>query len=77
MAKGIPVDDFKQEVRMILASAVGSDYASELVDDEGFLNDVKTDVEQASAWEEEGYYTDDDTRLAIGRVFLDWGKGRF
>ena len=32
------------------------------------MEDVINDVLEASAWEEEGYYNEDDIRLAIGRV---------
>ena len=31
------------------------------------MEDVIKNVKETSAWEDEGYYNDDDIRLAIGR----------
>lgn len=36
-----------------------------------FMDDVIDDVMCASAWNDEGYYNNDDIRLAIGRVFME------
>lgn len=72
MYKEIPMDGFMQEMRTILASATGSDYAYYLAGNDEFANDVKSNVEETSGWRDEGYYTDDDIRLAIGRVLLDY-----
>lgn len=71
-SKNIPMNDFLGELKTILASSIGSDYAYYLANKDGFAYDVKTDVEQTSAWNDEGFYTDDDIRLAIGRVLLDY-----
>ena len=68
----------ENEIRMIMQNAVSSEYARYILEDKGedgeensFMEDVIDDVMCASAWDEEGYYNDDDIRLAIGRVFMD------
>ena len=64
------------EVFEIIRSAVGSDYAKNILNNEdgisgkSFLNDIIQNVLEASAWEDEGYYNDDDIRLAIGRELM-------
>jgi len=62
---------FREDLRPILSSAVGTDYSHYLLYDGGFFDAVKQNVEETSAWSDEGYYTDDDIRLAIGRVIMD------
>lgn len=65
------------EIRNRIQYAVGSDYARYILEDKGedgestFVEDVIDDVLCSSAWEDEGYYSDDDIRLAIGRVLMD------
>lgn len=71
MVGKISMDEFREEVREILAFSVGNEYAFDLVSDDNFILEVKTDVEQTSAWEDEGYYNDSDIRLAIGRIILN------
>lgn len=66
----IPRNDFIADLRPILDNCVGSDYAHYLIDDDAFFNVVKANVEETSAWHDEGFYNDDDIRLAIGRVLL-------
>lgn len=66
----IPPDSFASDLRQILNACVGTDYAHCLIHDDQFFNDVKANVEETSAWYDEGFYTDDDIRLAIGRVLL-------
>lgn len=73
----IDVKDIASSAYYILRECVGSDYASRLIydyDESAYLTDfmweVKKDVEETSAWKDEGYYTDDDIRLAIGRVIM-------
>lgn len=68
--KHIRERDFLEELKPILAVAVGSDYAGYLASDDDFFSAVIEDVEATSAWQEEGYYTDDDIRLAIGRTLM-------
>lgn len=68
----IPYKDFASEMKAVLAMSVGRDYAHYLANHEPFVLDVKTNVEETSAWHDEGFYTDDDIRLAIGRVLMDY-----
>ena len=64
--------DFVSELHNILKQSVGSDYAHNIIARNiyDFAYRVKENVEETSAWREEGYYNDDDIRLAIGRVIL-------
>ena len=66
----IAFDEFADEMRNILSKSVGKDYARYFSDNRNFVLDVKSDVEETSAWHDEGFYTDDDIRYAIGRVLL-------
>lgn len=65
------------EITNRLQYAVGSDYARYILRDKGedgestFIEDVIDDVLCSSAWEDEGDYSDNDIRLAIGRVMMD------
>lgn len=67
----------ENEIRIIIQSAVSSEYARYILEHENeetentFMDDVIEDVMCASAWDEEGYYNDDDIRLSIGRVLID------
>ena len=70
MEKRIPLHDFKNELRQILAPSVGSDYSWDLVNDNAFVEAVRENVEETSAWRDEWFYTDDDIRLAVGRTLL-------
>lgn len=64
-------------VYQIMMGAVSSEYARYILEHESeetestFMEDVINDVMCASAWDEEGYYNDDDIRLAIGRIFME------
>lgn len=62
---------FTEELRSILSSSTGSDYAGYIAADNRFLSDVLGNVEETSAWQDEGCYNDDDIRLAIGRILMD------
>ena len=67
--------EFRSEVFAILSDCIGRDYTHYLIeskDEHGvdFLSEILKDVEETSAWQDAGYYTDDDIRLAIGRVLL-------
>jgi len=65
------------EITSMMQFAVGSDYARYILGDKGedgentFIEDVIEDVMCASAWGDEGFYSSDDVRLAIGRVLMD------
>ena len=72
--KHINRDLFRNELRTVLDVCIGSDYAYELVNNDEFFDAVIGDVELASAWQDEGYYNNDDIRLAIGRALL-WQYG--
>lgn len=67
----------ENEIRIIMYNAVSSEYARYILEHENeetentFMDDVIDDVICASAWDEEGYYNDDDIRLAIGRIFME------
>lgn len=67
----------ENKIRMIIQSAVSSEYARYILEHENeeaentFMDDVIEDVMCASAWDEEGYYNNDDIRLSIGRVLID------
>lgn len=67
------------EVRMLLQNSVSSEYVRYILEDREkdeeygyvgntFMEDVIEDVMTSSAWDDEGYYNEDDIRLAIGRT---------
>lgn len=57
-------------VRDLLSYCVTEDYAREIVDTNGFVERVRDDIEQTSAWKDEGFYSASDVRMAVGRVLL-------
>ena len=65
------------EITQVMRMAVGSDYARYILEHENeetentFMDDVIDNVMETSAWEDEGYYNEDDIRLAIGRIFME------
>ena len=67
----------ENEIRMIIQSAVSNEYARYILEHENeetentFMDDVIDDVMCSSAWDNEGYYNDDDIRLAIGRILIE------
>jgi len=62
---------FLKDLKWVLRPCVGSNYADCIASDEDFFNDVIRDVEETSAWEDEGCYNEDDVRLAVGRVLIE------
>lgn len=58
-------------ITWVMEKAVGSDYARCILEHNAFMNDVINDVMECSAWNDEGYYNEDDVRLAIGRVLIN------
>lgn len=60
----------------IFSKAVTSDYARYMLEEEDectentMMEDIIRNVLATSAWEEDGYYSDDDVRLAIGRELM-------
>lgn len=67
----------EREITDIMTDSVSSDYAKYILkskcEDDGrtFMEAVIDDVMDTSAWEDEGYYSNDDIRFAIGRVLMD------
>ena len=72
----------ENEIRMILMHSVSSDYVRYILEHQErdeeyeligntFMEEVIEDVMCSSAWDDEGYYNEDDIRLAIGRVLID------
>lgn len=59
-----------EDMVIVLRDSVGSDYAREIASDDEVFEFVMTDVENSSAWWDEGYYSLDDVRLALGRYFM-------
>lgn len=60
----------------IMTNAVSADYARYILEKEDswtevtVMQEVIEDVMETSAWEEEGYYNEDDVRFAIGRILM-------
>lgn len=69
--------DFRINVERILLGSISQDYIGDILDSpvspkgETFYDKICEDVFYASAWIDEGYYNEDDIRLAIGRAILD------
>lgn len=63
-------DVLRQEVMGLLEKSVGKDAAREICDYTMFMEQVRDDVEETSAWHDEGFYGIDDVRLAIGRTIM-------
>lgn len=65
--------DFRINVERILLHSVSQDYIEDILDSlvsptgETFYDKICQDVFYSSAWIDEGYYSEDDIRLAIGR----------
>ena len=63
-------------IAKILSDAVSDDYARYMLESEDectentLMEDIIQNVLETSAWEDEGYYNDDDVRLAIGRELI-------
>lgn len=65
--------EIEMNVYMIMMHCASSEYARCILEQEDneteqtFMDAVIEDVMCSSAWNDEGYYNDDDIRLAIGR----------
>jgi len=72
----LPEKQFRREVDTLLRYGISSDYVGHILDfraeEDGLtiFDLIKEDVETTSAWEDEGYYNEDDIRLAVGRVLM-------
>ena len=73
------VEERKQieyEVTEIMRNATSSEYARYILEQEDevtentLMEDIIQNVLDTSAWEDEGYYNEDDIRLAIGRELM-------
>ena len=56
----------------IMKTAISDDYVGDILEHKNelgvtLMEDIVQNVLETSAWEDEGYYNDDDIRLAIGR----------
>jgi len=69
--------NFRINVERILRGSISQDYIGDILDSpisqmgETLYDKICEDVFYASAWIDEGYYNEDDIRLAIGRVILE------
>ena len=65
--------ELKNDIVNIMNRAISSEYINKIlnqydyISDETFIDAVIKNVLETSAWEDEGYYNEDDIRLAIGR----------
>lgn len=59
----------KEIALMLLRNAISDEYVRPIWD--AIRHDVIDDVKETSAWEDEGYFNEDDVRLAIGRAFCN------
>lgn len=68
--------DIERLITKIFSDAVTDEYARCMLESEDectentMMEDVIQNVLETSAWEEEGYYNEDDIRLAIGRELM-------
>ena len=75
MYKSIDRKEFRGQVERLLSKSISTDYVCEILDMivgyETVYEQIKKDVEETSAWEDEEHYNEDDIKLAIGRAFID------
>ena len=63
-------------ITKILANAVSDDYVKFILNqydsctENTMMEDIIENVLETSAWKDEGYYNEDDVRLAIGRELM-------
>lgn len=68
--------ELENDIINIMNKAISSEYINKILNqydytsDETFIDAVIIDVLETSAWEDEGYYNEDDIRLAIGRELV-------
>lgn len=68
--------ELKNDIVNIMNRAISSEYINKIlnqydyISDETFIDAVIKNVLETSAWEDEGYYNEDDIRLAIGRELV-------
>ena len=68
--------NIKHEIFLIMSNSTGREYAKYILDqydditENTMSDDIVKHVLETSAWEDEGYYNEDDIRLAIGRELM-------
>lgn len=68
--------ELENDIINIMNKAISSEYINKILNqydytsDETFIDAVIIDVLETSAWEDEGYYNEDDIHLAIGRELV-------
>lgn len=68
--------EIERLITSILSNAVTSDYAIYMLEEydecteNTLMEDIIKNVLSTSSWEDEGYYNEDDIRLAIGRELI-------
>lgn len=68
--------EIERLITKIFSDATTSDYARYMLESEDectentLMEDIIQNVLETSAWEDEGYYSEDDVRLAIGRELM-------
>ena len=68
--------EMRYHIRSLMNQAIVSDYLERILNcvdtetNESFADAVINDVKTCSAWKDDGYYSNDDIRFAIGREFM-------
>lgn len=62
------VEDVMQNTHDLLAVAISDDYLGDIIRE--LSADIIADVETSSAFLDEGYWNNDDIKLAIGRTLV-------
>ena len=69
-------NELAREIEDVLCKSISDDYVHYILEHkDGWTNisivdDIIADVLETSAYADEGYYNDDDIKLAIGRVLI-------
>ena len=66
----------EMEIVLMLGEAVSETYARYILAEEykngqTIMDAIIQNIMETSAWEEKGYYSEDDARLSIGRILMD------
>lgn len=61
-------NNLRKDVKEILGRSISDDYLNRIL--EKIIDEVVEDVEISSAYEE-GFYSEDDIKLSIGRILID------
>lgn len=63
------MEELRQDIKRILILSVSDDYIKNILD--VIEDDIIRDVVECSSYEDDGLYTEDDIKLAIGRVLMN------